>query len=176
MNRIRFMKKQSSGLLLARVNSDQLDNKSIKSSIDYLIVHPGGPFYENKDEGIWSIPKGEIEQSEEKRTASLREFKEETNLDLNCKYEDLIELGETKLKSGKIIHAFGFIVRENFEIKNFKSNLFEMEWPHKSGKKMKFPEVDKVDFFSKDIALKKIHPAQSKFISTFEEKILQNQI
>ena len=81
MNRIRFMKKQSSGLLLARVNSDQLDNKSIKSSIDYLIVHPGGPFYENKDEGIWSIPKGEIEQREEKRTASLREFKEETNLD-----------------------------------------------------------------------------------------------
>ena len=146
------MKKQSSGLLLAKVNSDQLDNKSIKSSIDYLIVHPGGPFYENKDKGIWSIPKGEIEQSEEKRTASLREFKEETNLDLNCKYEDLIELGETKLKSGKIIHAFGFIVRENFEIKNFKSNLFEMEWPYKSGKKMKFPEVDKIDFFSKDIA------------------------
>ena len=169
------MKKQSSGLLLARINLDQLDNKTIKTPIDYLIVHPGGPFYENKDEGVWSIPKGEIEEGEEKKEVSLREFKEETNLDLNCKYEDLIELGETKLKSGKIIHGFGFIVRENFEIKNFKSNLFEMEWPYKSGKKMKFPEVDKIDFFSKDIALKKIHPVQSKFISTFEEKILQNQ-
>ena len=66
------MKKQSSGLLLARVNLDQLDNKSIKTPIDYLIVHPGGPFYENKDEGVWSIPKGEIEEGEEKRSFPQR--------------------------------------------------------------------------------------------------------
>ena len=126
LNRIRFMKKQSSGLLLAKVNSDQLDNKSIKSSIDYLIVHPGGPFYENKDEGIWSIPKGEIEQSEEKRTASLREFKEETNLDLNCKYEDLIELGKQNSSQEKLFMHLGLLLEKILKLKTLK--VIYLKW------------------------------------------------
>jgi predicted NUDIX family NTP pyrophosphohydrolase len=175
-------KKESSGLLVARVNRNQfnntitLDDTHKRAPIEYLLVHPGGPFYENKDEGTWSIPKGEIEDGEVKKDVALREFKEETNLDLEIKQDDFIDLGNTKLKSGKIIHAYGICVKRDFEIKGFKSNNFEMEWPYKSGKMQSFPEVDKIEFLGLNLAMKKINPAQQILLKKFEDLILNNQV
>jgi predicted NUDIX family NTP pyrophosphohydrolase len=175
-------KKESSGLLVARVNRNQfddtisLDDTHKRAPIEYLLVHPGGPFYENKDQRVWSIPKGEIEDGEVKKDVALREFKEETNLDLGVNQDDFIDLGNTKLKSGKIIHAYGVCVKRDFEIKNFKSNNFEIEWPYKSGKIQSFPEVDKIDFLRLNTALEKINPAQQIFLKKFEDLILNNQV
>ena len=164
-------KKESSGLLVARVNRNQFDDTHKRAPIEYLLVHPGGPFYENKDQRVWSIPKGEV-----KKDVALREFKEETNLDLEVNQDDFIDLGNTKLKSGKIIHAYGVCVKRDFEIKNFKSNNFEIEWPYKSGKIQSFPEVDKIDFLRLNLALEKINLAQQIFLKKFEDLILNNQV
>jgi predicted NUDIX family NTP pyrophosphohydrolase len=149
------MSKRSAGILAYRFSQQHLE---------VLLVHPGGPFYAKKDEGVWSIPKGEYEETEDALTIAKREFQEETgNIIIN---EKIIALPAVKLKSGKIISAWAS--EENFEECFISSNTFEMEWPPKSGKIQSFPEVDKAAWFTIDEAMKKIHPGQALLLTTLQ--------
>jgi predicted NUDIX family NTP pyrophosphohydrolase len=139
----------SAGLMLYRRG----DN-----GIEVFLVHPGGPYYKNKDGGSWSIPKGETMEGEALLENAKREFTEETGKKPEGVF---LSLGTTRLKSGKTIHAWAF--EGNFE-GGIKSNLFELEWPPRSGRVQKFPEADEGRFFTLDEAKRKIHPAQAVFI------------
>jgi predicted NUDIX family NTP pyrophosphohydrolase len=153
------MNKQSAGLLLYR--------KGVKE-IEVFLVHPGGPFYKNKDEGSWSIPKGEFLADEEPFTAAKREFEEETGLAINGNF---IELKPVFIKSGKKIYAWA--VEGDIDHLTIKSNLFEMEWPPKSGRNQSFPEIDKGDWFEIARAKLKINAAQFGFIEELVKIVLQ---
>jgi len=132
----------------------------------FFLVHPGGPFFKNKDEGFWSIPKGIIEENEEPMKTAIREFKEETGLIPEGPY---MPLGTIRQKSGKLIYAWAFKCNYH-NIPPIKSNSFEMEWPPRSGKKKSFPEIDKAEFFTASTAKEKIIRAQSQFIVNLEKK------
>lgn len=141
--------------------------KFVESEIYVLIAHPGGPFFAKKDEGAWSIPKGEyLPGEEDPLTAAKREFLEETGIEIDG---DFIELSPVTLKSGKNVNAWA--IEKNIDVKNFVSNKFEMEWPPKSGRKQEIPEIDKLEWFSVHEALKKINPAQAAFIIELPERI-----
>jgi predicted NUDIX family NTP pyrophosphohydrolase len=154
------MAKKSAGLLLYRFQNQ---------SLEVLLVHPGGPFWKNKERGAWSIPKGEIEENEELLKAAARETKEETGMSVDI--NNPIPLKPVKQKSGKIIYAWAN--EANFEIEEIKSNLFEMEWPPKSGKKAFFPEVDKAAWLNLDDAEKKIVSGQLPLLRELEQKFLE---
>jgi predicted NUDIX family NTP pyrophosphohydrolase len=129
-----------------------------------LLVHPGGPFYKNKDNGAWSIPKGEYQQGEDALIAAKREFKEETgNVIPGDKF---IQLEPIKIKSGKIISAWA--VETNFDSCFIESNVFEMEWPPGTGKKQQFPEVDKAEWFTMEVAKLKINDGQKPLLQQLE--------
>ena len=147
------MGKQSAGILAYRH----------KRVVEVLLVHPGGPFYKNKDEGVWSIPKGEY-TTEDPLEVAIREFTEETGNIIDNK--TFIKLDDIKLKSGKniVVWALGCDFEKSFVC----SNSFEIEWPPKSGKTSSFPEVDKAEWFHLDAARKKIHPAQEEFLNRLE--------
>jgi predicted NUDIX family NTP pyrophosphohydrolase len=129
-----------------------------KNELEFLLVHPGGPFFARKDEGVWTIPKGEAAPGEHLLTRAQIEFEEEVGFRPQNARE-WIELGWIKQKGGKIVHAWAFEgdLPEAFQC---KSNLFELEWPPRSGKYEKFPEVDQACFFSEDVARRKLKPAQ----------------
>lgn len=156
---IKNMAKKSAGLLLYHRQNKLLE---------VLLVHPGGPFWKNKDLGAWSIPKGEIEENEEPLKAAARETKEETGISVDI--SNPIFLNPVKQKSGKIIYAWAN--EANFEIEEIKSNLFEMEWPPKSGKKAFFPEVDKAAWLNLHDAKKKIVSGQLPLLIELEQKFL----
>jgi predicted NUDIX family NTP pyrophosphohydrolase len=126
------------------------------NQLEFFLAHPGGPFFARKDDGVWTIPKGEAAPGEDLLTRARIEFEEEVGF---RPHGDWIELGSIKQKGGKIVHAWAFEgdLPESFEC---KSNLFEMEWPPRSGRRKKFPEVDQALFFSEDVARRKIKPAQ----------------
>ena len=124
-----------------------------------FLVHPGGPFFKNKDLGAWSIPKGEFVNGEEALVAAKREFEEETGQAIDG---DFNELKPVRLKSGKTVHAWAIEGDINHE--TITSNLFEMEWPPKSGKKQSFPEIDRAGWFEVEEAKLKINGAQVGFI------------
>lgn len=152
--------RKSAGLLLYRV----------KNKIpEVFLVHPGGPFWSKKEIGAWSIPKGEIEEGEDHLQAAVREMEEETGIKINIPFEKLVPLTEAKQKSGKIIYAWAS--EADFEISDIKSNLFEMEWPPKSGKIQPFPEVDKGGWFTLQEAKIKIVPGQIPIIEEIEKKV-----
>lgn len=109
------------------------------TGFEVLLVHPGGPFWAKKDLGSWSIPKGVCEEDEDLLAAAKREFKEEIGAPPPA--GAYVLLGEYKQASGKIVHAFA--LESDFNLENFHSNMFEMEWPPKSGQKQEFPENDK---------------------------------
>jgi predicted NUDIX family NTP pyrophosphohydrolase len=155
------MKKQSAGILLYRA-----DNK--KTMV--FLVHLGGPFWKNKDDGSWSIPKGEFTDNEKPEEAARREFREETGFDTNG---DLIPLTPQKQKSGKVI--YGFAVEGKADPAKLKSNTFEIEWPPESGRKAVFPEVDKGAWFELKSAFTKIQIGQRPFLEELE-KILKHII
>lgn len=144
------MPKHSAGVLLYRKLNDVLQ---------VFLVHPGGPFWKNKDDGAWSIPKGEYEDGEDPLEAARREFFEETGQHIDG---DFIALNSIKLKSGKIVHAWA--VAGDIDQDNIKSNLFEMEWPPKSGKTQAFPEIDRGEWFSVEEAKVKINAAQAGLV------------
>ena len=144
------MSNQSAGILLYRKVNDE---------IQVFLVHPGGPFFKNKDSGAWSIPKGEFSGDEEPLAAAKREFKEETGQAINGNF---IELKPVKLKSGKTVHAWA--VEGDINHETITSNLFEMEWPPKSGKKQSFPEIDRAGWFNIDDAKLKLNAAQTAFV------------
>ena len=143
--------KKSAGILLYR---------RTKSKLEIMLVHPGGPFWKNKDEGSWSIPKGEFADDENALDAAKREFEEETGFSCNG---DFLELKSVKQKSGKMV--FAWALEKDVDTSKVKSNEFEMEWPPKSGKQQRFPEIDRAQWFSADEAKQKINASQSTFIN-----------
>lgn len=151
------MSKQSAGLLVYREKD---------GVVEVLLGHPGGPFFARKDNGAWSIIKGEFD-GEDPLTAAKREFNEETGAQVPL--GEYIELGTVKTKGGKTI--YGWAVQADFDTTNLKSNTFELEWPPKSGQIQKFPEIDKFVWFSLSEATEKLNPAQVEFIKRLADKL-----
>jgi predicted NUDIX family NTP pyrophosphohydrolase len=154
------MAKRSAGILLFRGRGAQLR---------LLLVHPGGPFWAKKDLGAWSIPKGEHEEGDVSLAVARREFQEE--LGEPAPAGDAIELGELVQPSRKRIVAFA--IEGDFDPSRLKSNLFELEWPPKSGRRQSFPEVDRAEWFTLDEAREKILPGQRPFIDRLLERLGQ---
>ena len=152
------MAKRSAGILLFRGRGAQLR---------LLLVHPGGPFWAKKDLGAWSIPKGEYEEGDVPLAVARREFEEE--LGEPAPAGDAIELGELVQPSRKVITAFA--IEGDFDPSRLKSNLFELEWPPKSGLLQSFPEVDRAQWFTLDEAREKILPGQRPFIDRLLEHL-----
>jgi predicted NUDIX family NTP pyrophosphohydrolase len=144
------MPKKSAGLLLYREGSEGLE---------VLLVHPGGPFWARKDDGAWSIPKGEFEDPEDPLAAAIREFEEETGARPGGEF---IPLKPLKQPGGKLVYAWA--VRADFDPATLKSNLFSMEWPPRSGRRQEFPEVDRAAWFGKEAARRKILKGQAGFV------------
>jgi predicted NUDIX family NTP pyrophosphohydrolase len=151
------MSKQSAGLLMYRRRAGELE---------FLLVHPGGPFWKAKDAGAWTIPKGEIEEGEDALAAAKREFEEELGFKLEGEF---IELMPIKQKSGKRVQAWAF--EGDCDTSQIKSNTFTMEWPPRSGKMSEFPEVDRAAFFDLREAKEKINPAQVALLEELGTKL-----
>lgn len=143
-----------------------------KNEFEVLLVHPGGPFYKNKDNGAWSIPKGEYEEGEDVLSAAKREFEEETGNVLP--ENEYIKLNAVKIKSGKVISAWA--VKASFDQPFVKSNYFEIEWPPRSGKKQSFAEIDKAGWFTLKEAADKINAGQSGFVKQLEKVLNKIQV
>ena len=150
------MAKESAGLLLYRKRPGK---------IQFLLVHPGGPFWKNKDEGAWTIPKGEIQPGEDPLSAAQREFEEELGLKLNGTF---IPLAPIQQKSGKIVRAWA--IEGDLDTTQLKSNTFSLEWPPRSGKQQQFPEVDRAAFFDLELARRKVNPAQIPLLEELEQR------
>jgi predicted NUDIX family NTP pyrophosphohydrolase len=156
------MSKKSAGLLLFRETSGHLE---------VLLAHPGGPFWSKKDEGAWSIPKGEFEEGEDPLEAAKREFEEEMGSPMQG---EAVPLGQLKQPSGKIIYAWA--VRGDFNPDLLKSNTFPLEWPPKSGRIQEFPEVDRAGWFPIETARQKIIKGQSGFLEQLQEVVGKSSV
>ena len=139
------------------------------NELEVLLAHPGGPLFIRKDDGVWTIPKGEAASGEDLLTRAQIEFEEETGFRPE-NIRDWIALGWIKQKGGKIVHAWAFEgdLPKSFEC---KSNLFEMEWPPRSGKYKSFPEVDQACFFSEEVARRKLKSTQVPLLDRLHEAI-----
>jgi predicted NUDIX family NTP pyrophosphohydrolase len=137
------------------------------NSFEFLLVHPGGPFWKNKDDGAWTIPKGQAADGEDLLTRAQIEFEEEIGIKPSGNF---VSLGSIKQKGGKTIHAWAFEgdLPEPFEL---RSNTFQLEWPPRSGKFKDFPEVDRAEFFPEEIARCKINPAQVLFLEQLRAEL-----
>jgi predicted NUDIX family NTP pyrophosphohydrolase len=149
----------SAGLLMFR--------RSKIDTVEFLLVHPGGPFWKNKDDGAWTIPKGEAQPEEDLLTRAKTEFEEEIGLK---PAGDFVPLGSIKQKGGKTVHAWALEgdLPQDFQL---RSNTFEVEFPPHSGKVSEFPEVDRAEFFPDQIARGKINPAQVAFLDRLNAAI-----
>jgi predicted NUDIX family NTP pyrophosphohydrolase len=148
------MPRKSAGLLLFRHGSE---------GVEVLLVHPGGPFWAKKDEGAWSIPKGEFEDAEDPLAAARREFEEETGARPEGEF---VALQQLKQAGGKTV--FAWAVRGDFEPAHLRSNTFSMEWPPRSGQLREFPEVDRAAWFGMDEARGKILKGQVAFLDQLQ--------
>ena len=151
------MPRQSAGLLLFR---------GAPGAIEVLLVHPGGPFWAKKDEGSWSIPKGEFSADEDSLQAALREFKEETGESVAGAF---IALAPQRQAGGKIVHAWA--VEGDFDPARLRSNTVSIEWPPRSGRRRTFPGIDRAAWFPLDVAHKKILKGQVGFLEELETKL-----
>jgi predicted NUDIX family NTP pyrophosphohydrolase len=150
--------RRSAGILLYRLTGE---------GPEVLLVHPGGPFWAKRDEGVWSIPKGEYGEDDDPLTAALREFEEETGTPLEP--GDLVELGSVKQKSGKVVVAWA--IRGDLDADAIHSNTFAMEWPPRSGRTAEFPEVDRAGWFDPSAARRKLVEAQAAFVDRLLERL-----
>ena len=141
--------------------------KNAETGIEVLLVHPGGPFWKSKDAGSWSIPKGEVALDEDFLAAAKREFGEETVVTASGNF---VPMAPVRLKSGKEIIAFA--VEFGADLSSFRSNEFEIEWPPRSGRLQKFPEVDKAQYFPISIALGKINTGQAALLAQLQKLLL----
>ncbi len=139
-------------------------------SLEVLLVHPGGPFWARKDEGAWSIPKGELDGSEDALAAACREFREETGFEPQGPF---IALGSARQKSGKVVHAWGFA--GDFDPSELVSNTIEIEWPPRSGRRLTIPEVDRAAWLDPAGVEARLNPGQIPLIfalrAVLEKKI-----
>jgi predicted NUDIX family NTP pyrophosphohydrolase len=145
------MPRISAGLLMYRIRN---------GAVEVLLAHPGGPFFQDKDDGAWSIPKGEIEPGEDLLVTAQREFAEETGIK---PIGPFLPLRPIQQKGGKIVHAWAFA--GDCDPAAVKSNTFTLEWPPKSGRQAEFPEIDRAEFFDLAAARKKIKPGQEAFLA-----------
>jgi predicted NUDIX family NTP pyrophosphohydrolase len=152
---------RSAGILLFR--------KADGGKIEVLLVHPGGPYWEKRDLGAWSIPKGEIEPGEEPRAAALRELAEELGPVPALLEDDLTELGSIRQRAGKVVEAWA--AEADFDPAELVSIAFSMEWPPRSGNEREFPEVDRAEWLGMDEAREKILPAQATFLDRLLEHV-----
>jgi predicted NUDIX family NTP pyrophosphohydrolase len=152
------MPRISAGLLMYRIQDGKLQ---------VLLAHPGGPFFKNKDEGAWSIPKGEVEPNEDLLETARREFEEETGI---TPAGPFIALSPVKQKGGKIVHAWAF--KGDCDPSAIVSNTFTMEWPPRSGLQMEFPEIDRAEFFDLAAARRKLKAAQMALIEELEKFVM----
>src|SRR5256714_2128473 len=139
-----------------------------EGDLHVLLVHPGGPFFRNKDNGAWTIPKGEAMENEDLLTRAQLEFREEIGIDPDA--SDFIELGTVKQKGGKTVHAWAFEgdLPAGFVV---ASNTFAMEWPPRSGRTHDFPEIDRAEFFPIEEAKQKINQAQIEVLDRLVEHL-----
>ncbi|MBL0910931.1 MAG: NUDIX domain-containing protein [Bacteroidia bacterium] len=144
------MKKQSAGILAYRFRQQVLE---------VFLVHPGGPFWQKKDRGVWSIPKGEFSDDEEPLAAARREFFEETGIRIEG---PMLALSPLKQKSGKVV--FAWAIEKDIEPGQVRSNTFETEWPPKSGRMRQFPEIDKAAWFDIPTARQKCNERQAALL------------
>jgi predicted NUDIX family NTP pyrophosphohydrolase len=152
-----IMTKKSAGILLYRVKA---------RAPEVFLVHPGGPFWKNKDIGAWSIPKGEFTDEEEALTAAKRELEEEAGIKCNGPF---LALNAVKQKGGKLVHAWA--AEKDVDPDTLTSNTFQMEWPPKSGRFKDFPEIDKGQWFFADEAKQKINAYQVPLIDELLTKL-----
>ena len=153
------MPKQAAGILLFRRGP---------AGLEVLLAHPGGPLWARKDAGAWTLPKGQFTEGELPLDAAKREFEEEMG---SAPAGAFIALGTVKQPSGKIIHAWA--AESDFDVTTVKSNLFELEWPPKSGRKAEFPEVDRAGWFSIEEARLKILTGQEPFLDRLLQEVNQ---
>lgn len=135
-----------------------------RSGIEVLLVHPGGPFWARKDEGAWSIPKGEYEPDDDPLACAKREFEEE--LGVPSPDGELRDIGEVTQAGGKRVRAWA--QEADLDVSEMKSNTFEIEWPPKSGRRASFPEVDRAAWLRLDEARRKLNPAQVTFLDRLQ--------
>lgn len=159
------MMKRSAGLLLFRRASE---------AIEVLLVHPGGPFWARRDEGAWSIPKGEYAEGEDALATARRECIEELGTGAADALRGqpqvaFIALGEVRQKAGKIVT--GFAIEADFDVHTLSSNKVEIEWPPRSGKRLEIPEVDRAQWFVSDEARRKINTAQAELINRLVDAV-----
>jgi len=147
----------SAGILMYRWSGPRLE---------VLLVHPGSPFWRNKDEGAWSIPKGEMDEGEDTEVAARREFTEETGIAVSGPLEPL---GEVRQRGGK--RVFAFVVEGDLDVEGVKSNTFEIEWPPKTGRMKSFPEVDRAAWFDLPAAQMKILESQRSLLDRLAELV-----
>jgi predicted NUDIX family NTP pyrophosphohydrolase len=139
-----------------------------KNGLELLLGHPGGPYWRGRDNGAWSIPKGLVE-SGDLLACAKREFNEETGLTAEGPF---IPLAPARQKSGKVVHAFA--MQADFDLSDFTSNEFEIEWPPRSGQRQRFPEIDRIAYFDLATARRKILPGQRPFIEEAVERFGKN--
>jgi predicted NUDIX family NTP pyrophosphohydrolase len=155
------MAKRSAGILLY---------KRERGELLVLLVHPGGPYWRNKDKGAWSIPKGECGPREDPLAAAVREFAEETGLLLAGDFEPLGELVQSSRKTVSVWSSEG-----DFDPATLVSNVFEMEWPPRSGRLQSFPEADRAAWFRLPEAREKIHQGQREFLERLVAKVAERE-
>jgi predicted NUDIX family NTP pyrophosphohydrolase len=155
------------GLRRARRSAGILLYRGSGSSLEVLVVHPGGPFWKRRDAGSWSIPKGECGPDEAPLDAARREFTEELGAPVPA--GDPIDLGEVRLKSGKRIQAWA--LPGDLDATAITSNTFIVEWPPRSGQMQEFPEVDRAGWFSPEVAREKLNPAQAALVDRLVEAL-----
>jgi predicted NUDIX family NTP pyrophosphohydrolase len=154
------MMKRSAGILPYR--------RSTKAQ-QVLLVHPGGPFWQSRDLGAWSIAKGEYDEGELPEAAARREFKEETGWEPNGA---LVNLGELRQRRSKLITAFA--LEGDFDTATLRSNMFEMEWPRRSGRVQSFPEVDRGEWLDLDLAREELLAGQRPFLDRLVASVLRH--
>ncbi len=145
--------------------------RRVGSKLEVLLVHPGGPYWHRRDDGSWSIPKGEMNSGEDAGIAAIREFLEETGMALTGPLEPL---GEIRQRAGK--RVLGFAVEGDLDVQTIKSNSFEIEWPPRSGKMQAFPEIDRAAWFDLPSAHGKILESQRPFLDRLAERLDQSGI
>ena len=149
------MAKESAGIVLYRYHD---------STLEIFLVHPGGPFWKNKDSGAWSIPKGEFDKREDSLRAARREFHEETGCSVDGSF---IALTPVRQAGGKMVHAWA--VEGDCEAESIRSNSFTIEWPPRSGQRKDFSEVDRAGWFSLELAREKILKGQLMLLDELEQ-------
>ena len=135
-----------------------------ESRPEVFLAHPGGPFFRNRDEGAWTIPKGEIEPGDDPLSTATREFEEEIGMRPAGEY---LPLGAIRQRAGKVVHGWAF-EGDRDESTPIRSNTFVMEWPPRSGRRTAFPEIDRAEFFDLETARRKINPGQVPFLERLE--------